>query len=115
MHDFSYSYMKQCTQECKEYGSWEILRLGDETEEIRIYGNGRTFEVVLGYSDIACFLCMPDYDVGCSLEVANILSLTDHLEKALEHKDARLIVYALSDYLGEPVQHDSKWRDATGL
>ena len=102
MHNFSYKYRCVCGHECERNGSGEIIRSGDETEDILIVGNGRKFEAILGYSVDGIFLCIPYSHVGCFIEISNSLVAIEHLVKVLESEDAYLIAYALEDRFKKP-------------
>ena len=102
MHNFSYKYCCVCGHKYEKNGSWETIRSGDETEDILIVGNGQKFEVILGYSGIGNFLCIPYSYVGCFIETTNTLVVIEHLAKVLEPEDAYLIAYALEDRFKKP-------------
>jgi len=79
-------------------GTWETVCIENELETIRITGNGHSFEIILGTSEMGDFLCIPAHDIGFALgEVTDGVYMEEHLLRSLEVKDAVTIATALRE------------------
>lgn len=79
-------------------GTWETICIETELETIRITGNGKQFELVLGRSEMGDFLCIPSHDVGFALNgPVESVYVEEHLLRRLDLKDSITIATALRE------------------
>lgn len=98
-HKFQYSHKCACGHDITWSGTWEILRLGDETEELCVKSRGRTYNVIIGSGVVTDYVCIPDHDAGFRLEsLEDIVSNTEHLNRHFSPEESCLIAAALKDY-----------------
>lgn len=98
-HGFQYSRKCVCGHNIARSGTWEILRLGDETEELCIKSTERTYNVIIGSGSVTDFVCIPDHDAGFRLDsLRDTVSNTEHLNRHFSPEESCLIAAALKDY-----------------
>lgn len=79
-------------------GTWETICIENDLETIRVTGNGKRFEIILGWSEMGDFLCIPAHDIGFALEgPIDSVYVEEHLLRHLERKDSITIATALRE------------------
>lgn len=99
MHTFICNYHCPCGQNHQWKGTWELLGAGDEIEEIRITGRGKTFDAIIGSGRSTDFFCIPSTNVGITVNgYGNCSQIHTRLLDLMPREDAATIVSALKDY-----------------
>lgn len=99
MHNFTCSYHCPCGQNHQWKGTWELIGAGDEIEEIRITGRGKTFDAIIGSSRLTDYFCIPSVNIGIPVDdFADSSRIHTRLLDLMPREDAATIVSALKDY-----------------
>ena len=98
-HKFQYKRKCICGHDIVWDGTREIIRFGEDTEELCVKGRGRTYNVIIGAGAVTDFVCIPDHDAGIrpdSLRDTN--ANTEHLNRHFGPEESCLLAAALKDY-----------------
>lgn len=83
-----------------DIGSWEILHLSEDIEELRLIINKHTIDVILIHSLLGCFLFIPQQNFGIMInDLADTETNKQLLEWLPDSTNAVAISAALSDYV----------------
>lgn len=100
MHTFQYYCTDPGGQMELRLAAWEILHLEPDLDEIRIYTQNKTFDIILGFAYLANFVYIPEHSVCFSVvDFHDTEHSRDQLSNALSLEDAEAIASALQYYV----------------
>ncbi len=99
MHEFQCCYTYDSGKKKRWTGSLKVLNIEGSQFEFLIKGRGSAFQVILGYSTLGNYLCIPSLNIGCGLAYwSDIYWNTRQLSQLMSLTDAVTIATALDHY-----------------
>lgn len=100
MHTFYYYCTGPGGQMELRLASWEILHLEPDLDEIRIYTQSNSFDLILGFAYLVNFVYLPEHNICFSvMDFHDTEHNREQLSGALSNEDAEAVAAALRCYV----------------